>query len=149
MCQLPESVTVTGFSPFKGKKKERNLKEVLFVPEQLQAPPLILGWPTAAPLVGCIPTLSEAGPLQPSCSAPPGTQQRAPGNRSGPTGRGCFVNSIPFKVDPAAWTQLCSFFPLLSFQSYATHFDLQRSGRLLMWKLLVFINDLLPCSNLF
>lgn len=72
MCQLPESVTVTGFSPFKGKKKkERNLKEVLFVPEQLQAPPLILGWPTAAPLVGCIPTLSEAGPLQPSCLAPP------------------------------------------------------------------------------
>lgn len=26
MCQLPESVTVTGFSPFKGKKKREELE---------------------------------------------------------------------------------------------------------------------------
>lgn len=129
-----------------------NLKEVLSGPEQLQAPPLILGWPTptppALPLVGCIPTLSRLGPSR-HPAQPPGTQQHAPANRSSPTGQGCFINTILFKVNPEDWTQLCSFFPVLSFQSYATHFDLQRSSQLLMWKLLVFINDLLLRCNLF
>lgn len=149
MCQLPESVTVTGFSPFKGKKKREELERSAIcaraAPGAPSDPWVAHRRPSRGvhsnPLGGRAPPAVLLGP--------PGTQQRAPGNRSGPTGRGCFVNSIPFKVDPAAWTQLCSFFPLLSFQSYATHFDLQRSGRLLMWKLLVFINDLLPCSNLF